>query len=84
MTSQSIFVKGLYIYQVLFLFFPKRRNSMAVEIVSIRSKEPKMRGIIKAKFPLIRSINFPFLDSSNPLASWDIRMVWYSSWMSGI
>ena len=45
---------------------------MAVAIVSIRSKELKIRGIMICKFPLIRWLNLALLDNSKPRASCDI------------
>lgn len=40
---------------------------MAVDMVSIRSKELKINGITSDKFPFIRSTNLPFLDNSRPV-----------------
>ena len=64
----SHFVKGLAMYQVLFLCFPKPLSSMALDIVSILSMLMMMRGISMddADFSLLKSDTFLLI--SIPLA----------------
>ena len=65
---KSLFANGLLVYQVRFLFFPKPRNSIALEIVSMRFRLVSISGnkILTEFFNLEKKCSF--FPSSTPLA----------------
>ena len=68
MLRTSRFVKGLAMYQVLFLFFPKPLSSMALEMVSILSMLIMIIGISIADADLRRFTRETLRLISIPLA----------------
>ena len=68
MEKMSIFENFLPEYQVRFFSFPKPRSSMALEMVSIRSREDKIKGIRMALAAFRRFTKLAFLLISVPLA----------------
>lgn len=83
-TMMSFFPMGLALYQVLVLFFPNRLNSIAWEMVSIRSRLSKIRGMTIFELALILFIRLAFPLISIPLAWLACLMSKYDFWISGI
>lgn len=73
---KSLFANGLLVYQVRFLFFPKPRSSIALEIVSIRFKLVRINGrrMFTEFFSLEKKCSF--FPSSTPLACCAWLILW--------
>ena len=74
MEAISAAVKRRAMYQVRFLFLPKLRSSIALEMTSMRSMLDKISGIRIAEAALSRLTSETFLLISTPRACCDWAM----------